>query len=194
MIEFSGDNELHKLIIDKFKKYTPLTQESILDYFRLKGVDISDFCLNILKEKNLNPQVLYAGIRYFAKYPCDETKQIFIDILQNDNSNWIEQMLAIQALMKHNDNNIKKLIEAKVTDRNWYIRTNATAYLHSHHISRNDIFNILFLKDKYANEALLYQYKDDREMSEYIINTIQMLNKEQFESEDLNIDLVLATV
>ena len=34
----------------------------------------------------------------------------------------------------------------------------------------------MYQKDRYANECLLYQYRGDKEMTRYIIDTIQLLN------------------
>lgn len=191
LLTFSGDyNQLNKLIKEKFYKYSPSVQECLLDYFRLKNANVSDLCIDILKNKKVDSQVVYSAMRYFAKYPDIKSKQIFIDILQRDNAVWIEQMLAIQGLNHYGDSQVKALIGTKITNLNWYVRTNAVAYLHDQNISRDDIFNILFLKDKYANEALLYQYRDDREMSRYIMNTVQMLNGEEIASKDIEGEVI----
>ena len=49
-------------------------------------------------------------------------------------------------------------------------------YVHDKGLSKEDIFNILYQKDRYANECLLYQYRGDKEMTHYIVDTIQLLN------------------
>ena len=51
-------------------------------------------------------------------------------------------------------------------------------------MSKEDIFGILSIKDKYANEALLYQYKDDEEISKYITDVVQRFKDEELESKD----------
>lgn len=191
LLTFNGDfKELNKLIEEKFYKYSPMIQESLLDYFRLKNVNASELCIDILKNKRGDSQVLYSAMRYFAKYPDAKSKQVFIDILQRDNVVWIEQMLAIQGLKHYSDAGVKALIGAKITSSNWYVRLNAVSYLHDHNMSKDDIFNILSIKDKYANEALLYQYKEDSEMSTYIMNTVQMLSGEEIESKEYEGDFV----
>ena len=43
-------------------------------------------------------------------------------------------------------------------------------------MSKEEIFNILYQRDRYANESLLYQYREDKEMTRYIVDTIQLLN------------------
>ena len=185
LLTFNGDfKQLNKLLEEKFYKYSPMVQESLLDYFRLKNANASELCIDILRNKNVGSQVLYSAMRYFAKYPDAKSKQEFLEILQNDNALWVEQMLAIQGLKHYNDASLKTLIGRKITSPNWYVRLNAVAYLHDHNMNKGDIFNILSIKDKYANEALLYQYKDDEEISKYITDVVQRLEDEELESKD----------
>lgn len=185
LLEFKGDREeLKKELLYKFQGYSPATQESLLDYFRLAGEEVSDLCLEIVRNLKGNSQVRYSAMRYFFKFPSLASKNIFLDILKDEDSLWIELMLAIQGLSLYEEPRIKAIISKMVTSKNWYVRMNAIEYLHNMKISRDEIFDILFLRDKYANEGLLYQYKDDKEMSRYIINTIQMLNKEISESDE----------
>lgn len=177
LLEYKGDlKTLRDLILDNFYSYTSLTQESLITYFRQKELDVSEFCLNLLNKKDINDEVRYAAMRYFIKFPHDKATDVFISILENDSSNWIEQHIAIQGLKDLNNNYVRLLIKKKVTNKNWFIRINAISYLHKHHINRDEIYDILYLKDKYTNNALLYFYKNDKEMSRYIINTIQMLD------------------
>ncbi|MEG2290845.1 MAG: hypothetical protein RSA29_07510 [Clostridium sp.] len=191
LLTFSGNyDQLNELIKYKFYKYSPSVQESLLDYFRLKNVNASEICIDILKNKKADSQVLYSAMRYFAKYPDIKSKEVFIDILQRNNDVWIEHMLAIQGLKHYSDSRVKSLVGAKIISSNWYVRTNAVSYLHDQNISKEDICNILFIKDKYANEALLYQYKDDLEMSAYIMNTVEILNGEEIESKEIEGDFV----
>ncbi|MEG2017293.1 MAG: hypothetical protein RR128_02395 [Clostridium sp.] len=191
LLTFTGDfKKLNQLLEDKFYKYSPSVQESLMDYFRLEHANASELCIDILRNKKVDSQVLYSAMRYFAKYPDAKSKQEFMKILYRDNVVWIEEMLAIQGLKHYSDDSVRTLIGGKITSPNWYVRLNAVSYLHDHNISRDDIFNILFIKDKYANEALLYQYRDDREMSRYIMNTIQMLKGEEIQSKELEGDFV----
>ena len=57
------------------------------------------------------------------------------------------------------------------------------ACLHRWGLSKSQIFDILYLRDKYADNALLYQYRNEKELSHYIIDTIQLLQR-QDESAD----------
>lgn len=185
LLEFKGDSEtLHSLMIEKFYKYSSLTQESLLNYFRLKGANVGEFCLDILKERKVEDEVLYAAMRYFARYPSEKSKTIFIEVLKDGETFWVEQLLAIQALNKYDEPLVKKTIKEKITSQNWHIRINAIGYLHDRTLSKAEIFNIVSLDDKYTNEALLYYYKDDKEISEYIVKTINNINEDKNKGEE----------
>lgn len=187
LLEFKGDVDiLHSLMIEKFYQYSTLIQESLLNYFRLKDANVDEFCLDILKERKVNDEALYSAMRYFAKHPNEEAKTIFIDILKNSESFWVEQLLAIQALKSYDEPLVKNVIKEKITSKNWHVRINSISYLHYHILSKSEIFHILSLKDQYTNEALLYFYKDDKEISEYIVEIINMLNAEENETQEIN--------
>ena len=85
-------------------------------------------------------------------------------------------MLSIQALRRYDDREAHDAIFKKITSPNWYVRVNAVQYLHDRGLSREDVFDILYQKDRYANESLLYQFRGDKEMTRYIVDTIQLLN------------------
>lgn len=187
LLGFKGDiKEFEKNVINKFEGYSKSTQESLLDYFRIQGEDISELCLGLIEKGE--GDVLYAAMRYFVKYPSESSKVIFLNILENSD-NWIEQMLAIQGLKSFNDPKTKNTIKNKVNSRNWHVRTNAISYLYDLNISQDEIYDILFIRDRYANEALLYQYKDDKNMSKYITNTIQLLNLDKSNNDEFNLEM-----
>lgn len=180
LLEFKGNIDiLHDLILDKFYQYSPLTQSNLLNYFRLKGTDIEDFCLDILKARKVDNSVIYEAMRYFVKYHNEEIKRMFLSILLDEDSFWVEQMIAIQGLNRYDDPLVKEIIKEKITSTNWYIRTNALSYLHYHNLAPEEITEILFLKDKYTNESLLYLYKDDQQATEYIEGIIESINAER---------------
>lgn len=180
LLQFQGDiNILHNLIIDKFYQYTSLMQVNLLQYFRLKGTQVNNLCLDILKNKTLEDGVLYEAMRYFAKYPHDEAKRMFIMILEDEDSFWVEQMLAIQGLNCYDESLVKKIIKDKITNENWYVRINAVSYLYNHSLSLEEICEILCMKDRYTNDALLYLYREDEKTSEYIMGVIEKLDEER---------------
>ena len=49
-------------------------------------------------------------------------------------------------------------------------------YLYGRGLSKENIFDILYQRDRYANESLLYQYRGDKEMTRYIVDTIHLLD------------------
>lgn len=192
LLTFSGDYaQLNKLLKEKFYRFSPSVQESLVDYFRLNNVKAADLCIDILKKHQEDSQVLYSAMRYFAKFPNVMAKQVFIDILKDENAVWLEQMLAIQGLNHYSEASIKRLIGEKIVSSNWYVRTNAVAYLHGQNINKEEIYKILLVKDKYANEALLYQYKNDESMSRYIMDTMESLKGEEIESKEVQGDFVV---
>ncbi|MDO4481928.1 MAG: hypothetical protein Q4C14_04270 [Bacillota bacterium] len=172
-------NEFNSRLVEKFMGYSPYMQDCLLDYFRLSGYDISGLCMKLLENKDTDTQVSYSAMRYFSKYPDKESRKYFLNVLKNDNAVWIEKMLAIQGLGCYDDDEVKSEIRKLLTSPNWYVRVNAVEYMHKTGLTKDQIFDILYLKDKYANESLLYQYRNDKEMTRYIVNTVQMLNMQE---------------
>lgn len=169
-----GD-ELERSLATGFENRSSWMQDCLLDYFRLKGSDVSELCLNIISGDRADTQVGYSAMRYFARYPSSESRACFLSILADDSASWVRQMLAIQALGRCDDAEVRAAILKKVTSANWYVRVNAVRYLGQKGLSREEIFNLLYLRDRYANDSLLYQFRGDKEMTRYIVDTIQLL-------------------
>lgn len=171
--------ELNAALVKRFDQYTPFMQECLLNYFRMNGYDVSQLCLRLMGQgENTDPEVRYAAMRYFAKYPSARSRVLFLEILGQEERQWTEQMLAIQALERYGEADVRGAIEKKVTSPNWYVRTNAIAYLYRWGLTKDQIFDILYLRDKYADNALLYQFRNEKEISHYIIDTILLLQQQ----------------
>ncbi len=171
--------ELNAALVQRFDRYTPFLQACLLNYFRLNAYDASALCLRLIENgERAGPEVRYAAMRYFSKYPTAQSHALFLEVLRREESPWMEQMLAIQALEGRTDEASWEAVLKKVTSPNWYVRTNAVAYLYRRGLTKDHIFNILYLRDKYADDALLYQYRGDKEISHYIIDTIQLLQQQ----------------
>ena len=160
----------------KFDSYTPYIQDCLLDYFRFRGYDVSDLCMRLLKNEKTDPQVGHSAMRYFAKHPTQASRAYFLEVLADDTATWVQHLLSIQALRQYDDPEVYEAIFKKIPSSNWHVRVNAVEYVHDKGLSKEDIFNILYQKDRYANECLLYQYRGDKEMTRYIVDTIQLLN------------------
>lgn len=174
-------------LVEKFDSYTPYIQECLLDYFRFRGYDISDLCMRLLNNEKTDPQVGHSAMRYFSKHPTEASRTYFLNILADDTATWVQHLLSIQALRQYDDPVVYEAIFKKITSSNWHVRFNAVEYVHSKGLSKEDIYNILYLRDRYADECLLYQYRGDKEMTRYIIDTIQLL-KMQDEAIDASSD------
>lgn len=195
LLEFTGNlDTLHGLMIDNFYEYSPEVQESLLNYFRIKKADMDDFCLDLLKEKKVEKEVRYAAMRYFNKKDNEETKEYFIDLLKRDDIFWIEELLAIQGLKQYKDLEVKRAIKSKVTSRNWHVRINAISYLQKYMESRDEINDILMLNDKYTNETLLYFYKNNAEMTEFITKTMNLLREDEERLQKMQLNLKATTM
>ena len=167
--------ELVEKLVDRFHWYSSHMQECLLDIFRMGRGDAADLCMELMLNTNLDDQIRYSAMRYFIKHPNDPSREFFLSILKNENAAWVEQMLAIQCLANYRDEDIYQSIKSKATSRHWYVRTNAVEYLFRQGISREEITEILQTQDKYASEALLYQYRDDHDMTMFMIRTIQQI-------------------
>lgn len=174
--------ELNRKLVERFDRYTPYMKDCLLDFLRMNGYDIAELCMRLLTADDTDFQVRYTAMRYFAKCPTAGSKAYFLDVLADGQRTWLEQMLAIQGLMGYDDTQVRAAIQEKVTDRNWYVRVNAVQYLYKQGLTRQEVFDILYLRDRYANNTLLYQYHGDKEMTRYIIDTIQLLTQQDEET------------
>ena len=104
-------------------------------------------------------------------------------MLEREESPWMDQMLAIQVLENNEDAAARDAVRKKVTSPNWYVRTKAIACLHRWGLTRAQIFDLLCLRDRYADNALLYQYRHEKELSQYIIDTIRQLQQQDESAE-----------
>lgn len=161
----------------RFDRYTPYVQDCLLDFFRLSGYGGAvELCLRLMEDPQTDKQVQYTAMRYFAKYPDERAKRIFLEILNEGEELWVHQVLAIQALGRYNDVEVWQAVGKKIRSTNWFMRINAVDYMHKVGLNREQVFDILYMRDRYANEALLYQYRDDKKMSRYIMDIMHMLN------------------
>lgn len=172
LLSARADKEkLSSALMERYEKYSDFTKECLLDYFRYAGVDAAEFCRKVIRLEPADSEVRYTAMRYFIKYPDEKSRKMFERILQSgEEKNWIEEMLSIQGLGQCKDEKVRKLIKDRVTGRNWYVRINALAYLKNNGMDQKEIEEIIGLGDPYTNEALLYQYREDPEMSDYIRN------------------------
>ena len=171
--------EFNERVLERFDRYTPHTQDCLLDYLRMNGHDISKLCLRLMQNEKTEEQVRYSAMRYFVKFPDDASKRAFMEILGEPEAVWVKQMLAIQGLSHYKkDGQVRSLIEKKITSPNWFVRVNAVRYMYESGLNKEQVFDILYMRDKYANESLLYQYRDDKKMTRYIIDTVQMLEQQ----------------
>lgn len=179
--------ELNPVLVKVFDQYTPFMQECLLNFFRMTGYDVSALCLRLIRNgEGTDQEVRYGAMRYFTKYPSAQSRALFLKILEKQESSWMDQMLAIQGLENSEDAAVKEAVLKKVTSPNWYVRTKAVACLHRWGLTKEQIFDILYLRDKYADNALLYQYRNEKELSHYIIDTIELLRRQD---ESANADI-----
>jgi len=160
-------------LMERYPQYTDFTKGCILDYFRFANIEAFDFCMELVKSKTENDEIRYAAIRYFVKFQNEESKDFFIDVLKSDKNAWVEEMLAIQGLSRSSDSEVRSLIKKKITSRNWYVRVNAAEYLQKNGLDKEELLEIISLKDRFTNETLLYQYQNDKVMSAYIQELIE---------------------
>lgn len=172
---------LRELILKEFYTYQPLTQVSLLNYFRLKDVDIADFALEILEERTVDEEVIYAAMRYFGRHPNEESKAIFIGVLENDESFWVEQLLAIQGLKHYDEPAVRRTIKTKVTSKNWDVRSNAISYLYKYGLNGDELSEMLAFKDQFTSERLYYYYEEDEDIAPRILRNLEEIKNERME-------------
>lgn len=187
LMKYKGnEKELRNSIEKNFFSYKDEIQEALVDFCRMKKLGINDLCMKILnKERDIYSEVRYAAMRYFISNRDEESKYYFINLLQEENLYWLEKMLSIQILYKYEDSIIYDIIKECVTDRNWYVRNAAIKYIHGKNIGQEEIFSILDRRDKYANEELLYEYREEKDISDYIKEMIAKFAKEEKEKNKI---------
>lgn len=158
--------ELAGRLMESYEKYRDYTREGILTYFRFSGADAAEFCRKVLLSGNENREIRYAALRYFVKYPDEKSQKMFIRMLTSgEELNWVEEMLAIEGLAHDPGGDVRRLMKEKITSVNWYVRVKAAQYLRNHGMDPKELEEIVGFGDRYANEALLYQYRGDPGMS-----------------------------
>ena len=179
LLSFRGDHgELDRALQERFMQYGDEIKQCLLDYFRMQGSEVSDLCLRLMREETAEEEVQYRAMRYFQKFPCPEAREWFLQILRRENVVWIKEMLAIQGLRSYEDEEVRGAVKKKITSRDWHVRNHAVEFLYQKGLDRTQLRELLYLKDKYANESLLYQYKEDEEMTPFITDTIRLLEQE----------------
>ena len=168
-------SELCEELEKRFEQYSLDTKIALVDFFRMSGHKADILCMRLMKSDTIDRELNYAAARYFVKHLNQEAAEYFVSILQKPDSDWVKQMIAIQAFENFKNPQLRALIKTKITSRNWHIRSNAISYLHSVGMDKEEIIDILSLNDKYTNEALLYQYKDDDEKRSLIINALKAI-------------------
>ena len=181
LMKYKGNEKDMRDSIEKhFFSYKDEVQEALVDFCRMRKLEINSLCMEILnKENEIYPDVRYATMRYFISNRDEDSKYYFIMLLQQDNIYWVEKMLSIQVLYKYNDDIIYDLIKDCATDRNWYVRNAAIKYLHSKNIGQDEIFSVLDKRDRYTNEELLYEYREEKNISDYIKEMIAKFVEEE---------------
>lgn len=178
LMTYTGDKEaLDTALKQSFAGYHEVMQESLLDYFRMSGADAADLCLELLRSRETDDDVLYAAMRYFIRFPDGPSREAFLGILRRDDVYWVKKLLAIQGLGTYRDPAIRQAIKQCVTSPDWYIRTASLKYIHDTGTTRTEIRELLELRDAYANDALLYQYKDDPAMMGFVEETILQIQQ-----------------
>ena len=174
-------------------------KECLLDYFRIQGCEAKELCIELMGDDQPDSEVKYRAMRYFQKFPCEEARKRFLQVLQDNTAVWIRQMLAIQGLQRYDDGEVREAVKKKITSRDWYVRNNAVEFLYKKGLDRAELKELLLLNDKYANESMLYQYKDDAAMTAFImkvieqqeeekeLETVPVLQKEEGQSYGLNL-------
>lgn len=176
--------QLTTKLVERFYQYSPHMQECLLDVFRMGKGNASDLCMELIHNSDLDEQVRYSAMRYFSKHPSEPSREYFLRTLHNHDAPWVEQMLAIQSLSRYHDPEVYEMIKGKATSRHWYVRINAVEYLYHQGINQEEIAQILRMQDKYASEALLYQYRDDHEMTMFMIRTIQSIEQKGEQTDE----------
>lgn len=166
---------LYPALMERFPDYSPYVQEGLIDLFRMSGFDAASFCEGLLRDNETAEQVRYTVMRYFAQHPTEESKLYFMSVLVDADASWVGQMLAIQGLHPYEEDAVFRAVSEKLSSKHWHIRRCAAAYIRLHHPARERLAELLRTQDRYAGDALLYQYRDDPDTAHFLQETVRTL-------------------
>lgn len=165
--------EFCEKLVSNFNQYSDFMKVCLLDYFRFANARVSELCMKLVGNTTKEAEIRYAAMRYFTKYPCDESKKFFIEVLESKDKEWIDEMMAIQGLSSYKDTKVRELMKSRISSPDWYVRVNAADYLKMNGLDRTEIAEIVSFNDRYTNDLLVYEYRNDQEMLTYINELIE---------------------
>ena len=155
---FSGNREKYlQGLIDNFRKYTNAVKIAILNYARLASDRYKDKIFILLKTES-NEEVLFACLRYFVKYPCDEA---FDYIIALGREKLIQEEWGFVAVITLTMRNYPRgetldFLGKAVTCKDWSCRENA-ARIFIEQYGEEAATIVKGFQDKYADEMVQYQ-------------------------------------
>lgn len=117
------------------------------------------FCA-LLADEAEELELRLAAMRYFRRYPYAPALPHLLACLGPGAGDTNLAIVAASVLDKYPDPAVVQAIKAALSHPNWYVRYNAAGTLVALKPSRQDFYDILLGKDRYAKEVLAYRLRE----------------------------------
>lgn len=159
LLAFGGDRELFdRRLWEEFDKFSIALKQPILDYFRFSSGDHCEKMLDILTDLNEDNELRFSAIRYFAKYRYEPAIPVLYELSEDASPVWEYKAIAASALGNYPSEKTERVLKSLLTDRNWYVRYNASESLDRLGVRYEDLIDVFEGKDRYASEMLRYRF------------------------------------
>lgn len=164
LLTFTGD---HRALIAQLWReldsFTPHTRLAILNYIRLRSGDYAPEMFALMTDDRADKELRLAAIRYFGRYPYDRAAEPLLAFAaDSDPARWEYATVSASALAHYPGGRVIDTLKAALHSSNWYVRAAASASLEAHHLSYEDLMDIVSGNDRYAREMMTYQLEARR--------------------------------
>lgn len=165
LLEFKGNQtELAESLYNNFDKFNPEYQVAMIDFFRFSGKQLEKKLIELLRQKDVDKDIICATLRYYHKYPYQEYKNILLSYLHAPtNEDWECASTAALALGKYPGEDTIHALKSVLSSKYWYVRLNAASSIAELGVEEDKLTDVLQGKDFYAKEQLIYHITNRKE-------------------------------
>lgn len=165
LLEFKGNQtDLAESLYHHFDKFNPEYQVAMIDFFRFSGKQLKKKLIELLKQKNVDKDIICATLRYYHKYPHQEYKRTILSYLHaSADEEWECVSTAALTLGKYPGEDTIYALKSVLTSKYWYVRLNAARSIAELGVEEDKLTDVLQGEDFYAKEQLIYHITNRKE-------------------------------
>ncbi len=158
LLTFQGSHqELSQTLWKNLFQFRIPIQVALIDYLRFTTGAYQEELAVLMGDASVHPEVQFAIIRYFTRYPFPAAREKLLAFLQiKDKDRWQYPALAATALAAYPDQEVAGALQKALSSSNWYIRYNAAKSLTSMQMDLAEIAQVINGDDRFAREILQY--------------------------------------